>query len=870
MNAPVQIEGAVYRPDGSAIVRLGQLARLDLQILGPVESGPMVPQDLDGRHFVQRILDRDGNPLIEIEASHPDATTVRFELAVTEALLPADAKAADLTHVLVELLDGDQEDDIVARPFSVRRLRAGAPDAQLSVGPPDRFAVRYVGAPGASAAQQVRDAGLIEEATGDALAGWLIIQAGAAATEALGDEETGALASIAQREAQAVQAVGTREGQAVSAVGTRETQALASVDNREAQAIQSVATRQDEATTALGGVQTTAAAALVVAGNNEVQRVGAAGSQAVALVVAEGANQIADIEDAGAALFYDDTVDGIANTVDGEWFKTTEDGRIVTYKNVSEEAVKKASAPSSEDVSDVRDGLEVVEAANGFLYGVEPDAEIVPVVVDADGRVLLGIKAADGEIVGRASTSETLGALANSFLNAWALATEGPVVPLLMDRDGRVLIGYDTDERTPILSGFAATGGYAPLTLPDLPPGDVPVLADYNGLFVDGQSNSVGQGATPPLTTSQIYFNLTFVAGPKATKAGSLGDNPGTGSLKPLVEDAATNTTGNNQGETLCSRMANSASKRAAVENGIAPADLVFFSATAGHSGYSITQLKSDAAWFQVFEDQVTEFHARAVSAGKTSAVHIVSWVQGEADVGMGTLTYVGHVTTLQADIQAFVQGVTGQTSPVVMAITQISWKAVTEGGDLQAALYDASQQPGFYFVTPTYHLPVSDTIHYDEVGQALLGEYHGRAAKQYLIDRKRPAFLKPVSATCNGLVVTFWFEVPQRPLVLDTENLAVTTDYGCAIEDDTGLLTLSDGRVVGNGSAISFTISRPLGANPVGRWGLDYLGAGLTLGGAGSTNLRDSTADTAEIDGDEYPLWHVCPHRALPIIIVD
>jgi len=184
MNAPVQIEGAVYRPDGSAIVRLGQLARLDLQILGLDGSGPMVPQDLDGRHFVQRILDRDGNLLIETPASHPDATTVRFELAVTEALLPADAKAADLTHVLVELLDGDQEDDIVARPFSVRRLRAGAPDATLSVGPPDRFAVRYVGAPGASAAQQARDAGLIEEATGDALATWLrqpSVEAGAAA-----------------------------------------------------------------------------------------------------------------------------------------------------------------------------------------------------------------------------------------------------------------------------------------------------------------------------------------------------------------------------------------------------------------------------------------------------------------------------------------------------------------------------------------------------------------------------------------------------------------------------------------------------------------------------------------------------------------
>lgn len=197
MNAPVQIEGAAYRPDGSAIVRLGQLARLDLQILGPVDSGPMVAQDLDGRHFVQRILDRDGSLLIEVEASHPDETTVRFELAVTEALLPADAKAADLTHVLVELLEEDQEDEIAARPFSIRRLRAGAPDATLSIGPPDRLAVRYVGAPGASAAQLVRDAGLIETPTGDALAAWLrqpAVQA-AEAADAIVQEWAGLLPS---------------------------------------------------------------------------------------------------------------------------------------------------------------------------------------------------------------------------------------------------------------------------------------------------------------------------------------------------------------------------------------------------------------------------------------------------------------------------------------------------------------------------------------------------------------------------------------------------------------------------------------------------------------------------------------------------
>ncbi|EXC10564.1 cellulosome enzyme domain protein, partial [Acinetobacter baumannii 724909] len=47
-------------------------------------------------------------------------------------------------------------------------------------------------------------------------------------------------------------------------------------------------------------------------------------------------------------------------------------------------------------------------------------------------------------------------------------------------------------------------------------------------------------------------------------------------------------------------------------------------------------------------------------------------------------------------------------------------------------------------------------------------------------------------------------------------------------------------------------------------RYALDYLGAGLSIDGGASGNLRDSTTDSIEIAGVERPLYHVCPHFEL------
>lgn len=165
MTSPVLIQPGVYRPDGSGLFRVGQVAVLDLQLQAPsAPGGPVVLQLLEGRFFVQRILDAAGAVLAEVEAEPIDGRKVRFTLPVGAGLLPAGRKSVDLRYVVVELTAGG-EDDVIERPFGVRLLRAGGGAAEFTAGGP--LVVRYVGAPGRDLKQTLIDTGVLDEQATD-------------------------------------------------------------------------------------------------------------------------------------------------------------------------------------------------------------------------------------------------------------------------------------------------------------------------------------------------------------------------------------------------------------------------------------------------------------------------------------------------------------------------------------------------------------------------------------------------------------------------------------------------------------------------------------------------------------------------------
>lgn len=265
MTAPVQVEGAIYQPDGAAVARVGQTSVLDFQIGEPEsESGTFVPAALDGRFFVQRILGRAGELLAQVEPTRPDDRTVRFVLPITAQLLADGVQAADLTHAIVELLD-DGDDEVLVRPFSIRRQRSGMPAATLAIGPAERLLVRYVGAAGLSAAQQAKDAGLIETATGDALATWLRAPAVDAAAELqpileqaqeLIAETVGTIAQAGAAQVGAVAASGAAQVGAVNAAGAGQVDVVAAAGATQTGLVAAAGATQVGAVNAAGAIQT--------------------------------------------------------------------------------------------------------------------------------------------------------------------------------------------------------------------------------------------------------------------------------------------------------------------------------------------------------------------------------------------------------------------------------------------------------------------------------------------------------------------------------------------------------------------------------------------------------------------------------------
>ena len=87
----------------------------------------------------------------------------------------------------------------------------------------------------------------------------------------------------------------------------------------------------------------------------------------------------------------------------------------------------------------------------------------------------------------------------------------------------------------------------------------------------------------------------------------------------------------------------------------------------------------------------------------------------------------------------------------------------------------------------------------------------------------------------------------------------------GSNVAGNTGTLTLSNIIVI-NSDSVQITLNRALGANPIVRYALDYLGTGCQFTSGASGNLCDSDLSTVTINSSVKPMFNVCPHFKLTI----
>ncbi|MGG6467318.1 sialate O-acetylesterase, partial [Acinetobacter baumannii] len=432
---------------------------------------------------------------------------------------------------------------------------------------------------------------------------------------------------------------------------------------------------------------------------------------------------------------------------------------------------------------------------------------------------------------------------------------DGRYLGLLGDSERRILIGYDMLNDLPIIAGLDELINGAGGT------NTKPVPAERNHIVGYGQSLKTGATATVILSILQPYFNVTFGTGPRMDSAAT--------SVIPLVEQFNNPSSDgySNRGETCCSGAANYASRAMMLENGIDPKDHVIFASTAAHGGYRIDQLKKGSEWYSFLIKHITE--AKRLSGDKTYKTQVIDWGQGENDAIYTVRTpyavYKSELAQLQLDVSSDIKEITGQSETAPFITYQMSYAARTWPDIAKAQLDLVRESPYFMLSTPMYHMPYAeDSIHLTNVGYKWLGAYVGRAYKQYMIDGRKSDFINPKVAQLVGDEIHIHFDVPKAPLVLDTATLAATTDNGFKVLVNDTAATISGISAENDKVIIKLSSPPATGASVIVRYALDYLGAGLSIDGGASGNLRDSTTDSIEIAGVERPLYHVCPHFEL------
>lgn len=513
------------------------------------------------------------------------------------------------------------------------------------------------------------------------------------------------------------------------------------------------------------------------------------------------------------------------------------------------------------DISELRVNL----SADGLLSYTGQGPKI-PLFALLDDSIIFGWDDERKSLYGKGIlTQEDVRETIGQILAAHGVAAftgDGPIIPFALDAQNRVVQGINTETGQPI--GFAPSqatvSGLKVNEASPLPQALHVTTAHHNGLICYGQSLSVGAKATPVVSTLQPYSNRTFAGGPRAYDGSAHSYLP----LKDLVEDAIAAPDGSsNRGETPCSGAANFASTLFAQDGGDPNAHIILASA-AGHGGYRIDQLEKGSTWYGTLLNHITQAHA----AHNGYALHAIYWLQGENDVAAGTsyATYRAKLAQLQADIEADAKAITGQTGPVFMITYQLSYGAASHP-DIALAQLDLCQtHDRFYLATPLYPIPHDgDYVHLDDgAASKRAGVFCGRVYKHLVIDKTQGQWINCKAATLRGQVVTVKFDVPVEPLVLDTETLSPTADFGFKVTADGSDQAIS--AIAASGNEVTITLAAvPSGALEL-RYGLDHLAVGLTITNGASGNLRDSAPDTAVIDGATVALHHACPHFKTPV----
>jgi hypothetical protein len=508
------------------------------------------------------------------------------------------------------------------------------------------------------------------------------------------------------------------------------------------------------------------------------------------------------------------------------------------------------------------DKTDVVEI-NGRLstarqLGVVDAGAVVPLIVDVVGRGVAGFNTSSSRFFPEPPEIGKVVEILDANTQAALVSPVDSKIPFLLDQAGKGVCGFDVDRNEFWPAQALDLSSYTDTALPD----EFAVTA-FGRVHIQqyGQSLSMG-GSTVGYSTNAFYGDLalTFGQGPRSTKEGSAGFLPGTDTRIPLIENDLSNTTlgaSGGSGETGLMGLCHELIERRAMR-GLAPIPL--FASTAGRGGYTIAQLQMDQAWAQVLRDQLDESKARALESGEAWDVAAITFMQGESDGGTDPATYKSAISALMDDINDH------------LALSHsVPWLTYQTPRSIARTQFELTRDlPGYLHATAIYDLvPMEDGTHLTAFSYHKMGRRFGRAADQ-LISGIMPKRIWPKGATMREGLIRWAFDVPQKPLRVDS-SLPATTNFGFSLAINGEVQSSATYSVSIEFDTVIFDVSELTidsdDAVEV-RYALDYRAVSSLWMASGRTGqITDSTEDTFFYAGDEYAMPYVMPHCYSPVL---
>lgn len=415
--------------------------------------------------------------------------------------------------------------------------------------------------------------------------------------------------------------------------------------------------------------------------------------------------------------------------------------------------------------------------------------------------------------------------------------------------------GFESDQDIPVIGGSGTSETVTPVR-----------LSDWVGVRSHGQSLSLGQipassaATNPPVSTTQPYGNVGF-----STNNNSFTSD--TDTVIPLIERAYTpENSVNPVCESPCSGASNGLVERLVAERGLTWDALgtVVFSSSPGRGGTPISGLSKGTTHYQRALDHVTNSVRLANSAGKTFSELAILWTQGENNYGAGTgrEDYLSQLRQYISDITADTIEITGQSYPPMFISYQLGThrQYSRDVPTVALALRDAALDGISRLSHPMYSGSYLDGVHCTNNTYLMFAKYYGRTVYKLLKDNQsgnKPGmhWLDKIGEYRQGNIVELYFNVPTPPLVIDTDWVLETVNYGFDIRDAANNYAVSDiitSVSISGQNKVRIICSRPLtGTEQVTyAWGRpgDVAETGRKLGPRG--NLRDSEGD---LPGESY-----------------